>query len=296
MFESQILFLQENHAYYHVPSIVTAMDGSILAFCEERWRSQCDDTGECHIVMKKSTDNGQTWGELIHLKYKADEKYHMGSAVTDTITDKVLLMCGGGWLQSKDNGDSWQDWQPIVKTVEGTNGSSTHGSGPGIVLLYGKNRGRIVWPARTIVSSDGYDDLCIPDRRTKCYSTVLYSDDHGATIHSSNYFLQGTGEACLAEPLTGELYFNARAYFDDGSVTPLSARMAEPILSRPPLGISCAKSSRDATPAWCAIPPSCAAGVTSFCSPIRTVLENIENMAWCMSVLMAGKAGQSIRR
>ena len=192
------------------------MDGSILAFCEERLRSPCDDTGECHIVVKKSTDQGQTWKELIHLRYKAAEKYHMGSAVTDTITGKVLLMCGGGWLQSKDNGNSWQDWRPIVNTVEGTNGSSTHGSGPGIVLLYGKNRGRIVWPARTIVSSDGYDDLCIPDRRTKCYSMVLYSDDHGATIHSSNYFLQGTGEACLAERLSGELYFNARAYFNDG--------------------------------------------------------------------------------
>jgi hypothetical protein len=45
---------------------------------------------------------------------------------------------------------------------------------------------------------------------------AFYSDDHGETIHSSNYFLQGTGEACLAERLNGDIYFNARAYFDDG--------------------------------------------------------------------------------
>ena len=45
---------------------------------------------------------------------------------------------------------------------------------------------------------------------------VFFSDDHGETIHSSNAFLQGTGEGCLAERLDGDLYFNARAYFDDG--------------------------------------------------------------------------------
>ncbi len=63
--------------------------------------------------------------------------------------------------------------------------------------------------------SDGYDDSSIPDRRAKCYSTVLYSDDHGKTIHRGNIFLRGTGEACLVERLDGDVYFNARAYFSD---------------------------------------------------------------------------------
>ena len=212
MFHRQIIIAQRKHAYYHVPSVVIAPDGSILAFCEERWRSPCDDTGECHIVMKKSVDGGENWGELVHLKKDASAKYHMGSASVDPDTKKVLLMCGGGWLQSADNGDSWVDWQPLVHDAAG----STHGSAPGIVIQYGEHKGRILWPARTIVTSDGYDDLSIPDRQAKCYSMALYSDDHGETIHSSNCFMQGTGEACLAERLNGELYFNARAYFNDG--------------------------------------------------------------------------------
>ncbi|WP_319409738.1 sialidase family protein [uncultured Desulfosarcina sp.] len=216
MFAKRLLFKQKDHAFYHVPSIVIAPDGSVLAFCEERWRSPCDDTGECHIVMKKSTDHGQTWGDLIHLRKKAEEKHHMGSAVTDPATGNVMLMCGGGWLKSGDNGETWQEWRPTVNIIEGTTGNSTHGSGPGIVLLHGKNKGRIVWPARTIVSKDGYNDSSIPDRQEKCFSSAMYSDDCGATIHCSNYFLQGTGEACLAERLNGELYFNTRAYFDDG--------------------------------------------------------------------------------
>jgi sialidase-1 len=215
MLHRQIVFPQREHAFYHVPSIVAAPDCSILAFCEERWRSPCDDTGECHIVMKKSTDGGITWGDLVHLKRKAGTKYHMGSAVTDPELKKVLLMCGGGWLTSRDNGDTWQDWRPVVHTPEGTSGSSTHGSAPGIIKQFGEHKGRILWPARTIVSKDGYNDLSIPDRQAKCYSMIFYSDDHGETIHSSNAFLQGSGEACLAELTNGDLYFNARAYFGD---------------------------------------------------------------------------------
>jgi sialidase-1 len=215
MFERQIIIPQGMHAFYHVPSLVVATDGSVLAFCEERWRSPCDDTGECHIVMIKSRDGGKTWGDLVHLRRRDGAKYHMGSAVVDPSTERVLLMCGGGFLQSDDHGDTWQDWSPVVHDVIGAERGGTHGSGPGLVKKYGEHPGRILWPARTIVSTDGYNDLSISDRQAKCYSIVLYSDDHGATIHSSNYFLQGTGEGCLAERTNGDLYFNARAYWGD---------------------------------------------------------------------------------
>lgn len=217
MFNRQIVFPQKEHSFYHIPSIVVSPDGSILAFCEERWRSPCDDTGECHIVMKKSTDHGKTWGDLIHLKKKAGKKYHMGSAVTDTSTGKILLMYNSGCLQSTDNGDGWEDWRPVFHDKAGAARPSTHGSGPGIIKQIGIHKGRILWPARTIISDDGYNDLIIADRRKKCYSAILFSDDHGVTIHCSNVFLQGTGEACLVERTNGDLYLNARAYFDDNS-------------------------------------------------------------------------------
>ena len=211
----QIIFLQASHSFYHVPSLVITPDGSVLAFCEERWRSPCDDTGECHIVMKKSRDHGKTWGDLIHLRRKTGAKYHMGSAVVDLSVGKVLLMCGGGNLQSEDNGESWHDWQPVIHDAAGAERGSTHGSAPGIIIRYGVYKCRILWPARTIVTKNGYNDRSIPDRQGKCYSMALYSDDHGETIHSSNYFLQGTGEACMAQRINGDLYFNARAYFGD---------------------------------------------------------------------------------
>jgi sialidase-1 len=215
MFERFIIFAQKENAFYHVPSIVTAPDGSILAFCEQRWQSPCDDVGECHIVMKKSKDNGQTWGPLVELRRKKGAKWHMGSAATDNQTGKVLLMCGGGWLQSSDNGENWTDWRPEhnIQAPGGLGG--THGSAPGIQLQFGKHKGRLLWPARVTITSDGYNDRSISDRREKCYSTAIFSDDYGKTINRSNAFHQGTGEACLVERINGDIYFNARAYFDD---------------------------------------------------------------------------------
>nr|WP_321397873.1 sialidase family protein [uncultured Desulfobacter sp.] len=215
MFERFIIFAQKENAFYHIPSIVTGPDGSILAFCEQRWQSPCDDVGECHIVMKKSKDNGQTWGPFTELRRKQGAKWHMGSAVVDNETDKILLMCGGGWLQSVDNGNTWNDWRPEhnIQSPGGLGG--THGSGPGIQLQYGKEKGRLLWPARLIITDSGYNDQSIRDRRKKCYSTAIFSDDHGKTLHRANAFHQGTGEACLAEKINGDIYFNARAYFDD---------------------------------------------------------------------------------
>ncbi|MCG8552374.1 MAG: glycoside hydrolase, partial [Desulfobacterales bacterium] len=209
------IFAQKDNAFYHVPSIVTAPDGSILAFCEQRWQSPCDDVGECHIVMKKSNDNGQTWGQLTELRRKQGAKWHMGSAVTDYETGNVLLMCGGGWLQSEDNGESWNDWRPN-RDIKGIGRlGSTHGSGPGIQLQFGGHKGRLIWPARITISSNRYNDQSISDRSGKCYSTAILSDDNGKTLYRSNAFHQGTGEACLVERINGDIYFNARAYFDD---------------------------------------------------------------------------------
>jgi len=209
------VFEQGGDANYHIPNLVVANDGTVLAFCEERWRAAGDNVGECHIVLRRSLDEGRTWLPMTTLRRKDGGKFHMGSACVDRSTGTILLMCGGGWLKSEDSGATWTDWKPsIVVSADGM-GGSTHGSAPGVTLQLGAAKGRLLWPARTVDKTDGYDDSSIPDRRAKCYSTVLYSDDHGKTIHRGNVFLRGTGEACLVERLDGHVYFNARAYFSD---------------------------------------------------------------------------------
>jgi sialidase-1 len=209
------VFEQGGDANYHIPSLVVANDGTVLAFCEERWKAAGDNVAECHIVLRRSRDQGRTWLPMVTLHRKEGGKFHMGSACVDRATGTVLLMCGGGWLKSDDSGATWTDWKPRTVAPADGMGGSTHGSGPGVTLQYGDAKGRLLWPARAVDKSNGYSDGSIPDRQAKCYSTALYSDDHGKTIQRANVFLRGTGEACLVERMDGTVYFNARAYFDD---------------------------------------------------------------------------------
>ncbi|NQT18038.1 MAG: exo-alpha-sialidase [Planctomycetes bacterium] len=209
------VFEQGDDANYHIPNLVVANDGTVLAFCEERWQSAWDNVAECHVVLRRSRDHGQTWLPIETLRRKEGSKFHMASTCVDRATGTVLLMCGGGWLKSDDHGATWVDWKPKVVPPEDGLGGGTHGSSPGITLRYGPAKGRLLWPARAVDKTGGYSDASIPDRQAKCYSTALYSDDHGQTIRRANRFLRGTGEACLVERLDGAVYFNARAYFND---------------------------------------------------------------------------------
>lgn len=54
----------EGYACYRIPAIVCAADGSLVAFAEGRVESCSDSTPTIHIVSKRSTDNGHTWGPV----------------------------------------------------------------------------------------------------------------------------------------------------------------------------------------------------------------------------------------
>lgn len=56
---------------YRIPSIVTAGDGSLLVFCEARHESWMDKS-HTDIVVRRSTDNGQTWSEAVNLTASAN--------------------------------------------------------------------------------------------------------------------------------------------------------------------------------------------------------------------------------
>ena len=215
-FEQTLVFQQADKAFYHIPAIVVGNAGTVLAFCEERRNSASDSTKECYVVLRRSTDNGRTWGDLQYLRREPGMKWHTSAPILDKTTGRILHMCAGGWLESDDEGATWTDWTPKIVRAEDGLGAGTHGSAPGITLQYGPHAGRLLWPARAVDAREGYSDGNLEDRRVKCYSTALYSDDHGATLHRANLFLRGTGEAVLAERLNGDIYFNARAYFEDG--------------------------------------------------------------------------------
>ncbi len=53
----------EGHKSYRIPAVIGLTDGTILAFAEGRVKGS-DDFGDINIVLKRSGDNGKTWGEI----------------------------------------------------------------------------------------------------------------------------------------------------------------------------------------------------------------------------------------
>jgi len=193
LFERQILFEQAGQAFYHIPVLVTAPDGALLAFCNQRWGSGGDNVEETHLVYRRSLDHGVTWEPMVELAREAGKAFHIGSAIVAEPAGQVIVLCAGRQAVSKDNGATWEVGKHTLKPNADNLNGSTHGSAPGIVLRYGEHAGRLVMPARATFRP--YDDLSIPDRQTKCRSCVIYSDDHGATWQTSAVCLPGTGEA-----------------------------------------------------------------------------------------------------
>ena len=54
---------QDGYHTYRIPVIVRAKNGDLLAFAEGRKNGR-DDHGDIDIVLKRSSDSGQTWGPL----------------------------------------------------------------------------------------------------------------------------------------------------------------------------------------------------------------------------------------
>jgi sialidase-1 len=54
----------EDSKCFRIPSIIKTQKGTLLAFAENRITG-CSDNNEHHIVLRRSKDDGKTWGALI---------------------------------------------------------------------------------------------------------------------------------------------------------------------------------------------------------------------------------------
>lgn len=66
----QVVYARGDGGGYHtyrIPAVVVTGKGTILAFCEARKNSKADE-GDIDIVVKRSFDQGETWGpmQLVH--------------------------------------------------------------------------------------------------------------------------------------------------------------------------------------------------------------------------------------
>jgi sugar lactone lactonase YvrE len=195
---------RDGSAYYRIPSLLALPGGVLLAFAEAR-RDAFLDTGNIDIVLKRSTDDGRTWGPM-ELVYEEGGDAPVTctnlSPLYDRDTGRVwlfFLVCSR-WnagdfklmrMVSDDAGRTWSAPEDIRTTVGNPKWLSAHpGPGHGIQLRRGPHAGRLMAPGWYYM-----------DKQHGVF--VLYSDDHGKTWRRHEPVAVGPNETMLGELSTG---------------------------------------------------------------------------------------------
>jgi Neuraminidase (sialidase) len=239
---------------YRIPVIVKAANGDLLAFAEGR-KNGGGDAGDIDIVMKRSTNNGESWSAMSLVQ---DEWANPTANVTIGNPSPVVDMLdpahpGRVWLPfsrnnsrvfvtySDDNGATWSTRTEITATAKKPEWS-WYATGPvhGIQLERGAHEGRLIIPSdHRLAGQDSWG------------AHVLMSDDHGAT-----WTVGGVDTRMVADPMhpnentavelvDGRVYINARdqngsdpasrlvAYSNDGGTTYAAPFTAAPEFTTP---------------------------------------------------------------
>ena len=179
------------YASIRIPALLTAQDGTLLAFAEGREVAR--DQAANDIVLRRSTDGGRTWLPLQKLADFGKDALNNPCPVLDVRTGRLTLFfqrypssvheygkmeadCVSSntvrslLMTSDDHGATWSAPRDLTCEVKRPSGVTTLASGPGfgIQLQRGPHAGRLVIPF-----NEG------PAGRWRVYAA--YSDDGGAT-------------------------------------------------------------------------------------------------------------------
>lgn len=165
--DSSALFTSGQGGYhtYRIPAIVRTKSGALLAFCEGR-KSSSSDTGDIDTLVRRSTDNGETWSAAQVVWSDGSNTCGNPAPVADLVTGKVHLL--STWnlgtdsesmivngtstntrrvflTTSDDDGLVWGAPSEITATAKQA-GWSWYATGPGagIQLSRGTQAGRLV--------------------------------------------------------------------------------------------------------------------------------------------------------
>lgn len=228
-FESTRVFRNGDDGYkiFRIPAIVKAANGDLLAFCEARTGG---DLSEIDLVLKRSTDNGQSW-EALEVVQESENFKSLFEKVEDpeiSIGNPAPVVDlldpehpGRIWLPftlendrvfvtySDDHGKSWAKRREITGDVKKKDWG-WYATGPvhSIQITRGEYHGRLVVPCDHRIGADGAD-------RGACGVHALLSDDHGETwrlgaIDDTYSDDLNANETTVVELNDGRLLFNTR--------------------------------------------------------------------------------------
>jgi dihydrodipicolinate synthase/N-acetylneuraminate lyase len=223
---SQLFFAGGTEAYhtYRIPALAVAANGDLLAFCEGRRDSERD-SGQIDLLMRRSTDQGLSWGPQTLVASVAGVTCGNPCPVVDRETGILLLpfcqnMAEGDegriiqgqaprtvWLtRSGDHGHSWS--APVEITAQTKKNVWTwYATGPGAGMQLAG--GRILIPCDHVTGVRF-------DRGDPYGSHLIYSDDLGETWGIGAILSLPGNECCALECDNGDVYLNARTRKDPG--------------------------------------------------------------------------------
>ncbi|MBR4952231.1 MAG: exo-alpha-sialidase [Alistipes sp.] len=191
---------------YRIPALAAANDGTLIAIADYR-HSGTDigvtNYGRIDLHYRLSTDNGNTWSEIMPLiEGKGAESpdfmnvgYGDPCIVADRESSRVLVMsCAGNVsfhngtrlnhqniarFYSEDCGKTWSDPEDIAESIYSQFDSSTYGPVRSMFVASGR-----IMQSRITKVGDYYRLYCavlVKDRSQKHMNYVLFSDDFGGS-------------------------------------------------------------------------------------------------------------------
>lgn len=207
-------FNENGDAIFHVFGLVS-VGATVLAFAEARQGDGSDDQCSHDIRMRKSIDGGRTFApDRTVISAEKVRCWANPVPVYDAEIGRLFLFYGeniggthtGAYLiHSDDLGETWsapRDMESIFENA-GLPAFRLAGPGHGIQVKCGAAAGRLIVP----VWYRGSSRYVSPAERGYCVS-ALYSDDHGATWHSTQTVGKATfsNESRIVETKAGLLW------------------------------------------------------------------------------------------
>jgi len=226
-----VLFRHEDDDWYRIVSLAVTPEGTVLAFSGRRKGSVADFGHETDVVMRRSTDGGETFGPPQTIAHDGGTDIHSGPVVVDRERGRILKFCRfwpvkngehvvrtthyyhmakmrqiDHMVVSDDDGETWRKPKRLELPFPGESTSAATGNGVHGIQL---DSGRLLIQGGFCMGLD----LGSGQR----YNCVLYSDDGGESWDRGATARFGSiREFCMAAPGGGRVYYNFRNHEGGG--------------------------------------------------------------------------------